>query len=163
MFDRKAYHKEYEKQWRENHPDHCKEYRKKYYQEHKEECNSYERNKRKTDTRDNLNNRMSNAIYKSLKGNKNGRRWESLVGYTCNNLIKHLEKTMPEGYTEDDIFNGKLHIDHIIPKCVFNYNNPEHPDFKRCWALKNLRLLPAKENMEKSNKIYKPLQLSLAV
>ncbi|GAI73524.1 unnamed protein product, partial [marine sediment metagenome] len=41
-----------------------------------------------------------------------------------------------------DYLNRDLHIDHIIPKSAFNFTKPEHTDFKRCWALDNLRLLP---------------------
>jgi len=104
---------------------------------------------------------MSTAINLSLKGNKKGRHWEDLVGYTLKKLKNRLQKTMPEGYTWQDYMDGKLHIDHIIPKSIFNFTKPEHPDFKRCWALENLRLLPAKENQEKSNKLKKPFQSAL--
>ena len=35
--------------------------------------------------------------------------------------------------------------------------------FERCWALKNLRLLPAKENFAKKDKLEKPFQPSLMI
>ncbi|GAI61384.1 unnamed protein product, partial [marine sediment metagenome] len=38
-----------------------------------------------------------------------------------------------------------------------------HIDFKRCWALENLRLLPAKENMVKHNKLDRPFQPALRI
>jgi len=34
---------------------------------------------------------------------------------------------------------------------------------KRCWALSNLRLLPAKENMIKHNKLDRPFQPALRI
>jgi hypothetical protein len=55
------------------------------------------------------------------------------------------------------------HIDHIIPKSVFNYTDAEHIDFKRCWALKNLQPLWAGENMSKGDSLVKPFQPSLAI
>ena len=116
---------------------------------------------KKTDLKYNLNRRMKTAIGMSLKGNKAGRHWEDLVGYTLINLIKRLKKTMPKGYTWQDFLEGKLHIDHIIPKNVFNFTKSEHIDFKRCWALNNLQLLPAKENLIKNDKLARPFQPAL--
>ena len=58
---------------------------------------------------------------------------------------------------------GKLHLDHKIPKSIFNYEKSEHTDFKRCWALENLQLLPAKENRVKHNNITKPFQPALQI
>ena len=106
---------------------------------------------------------MGSAIRKSLKGNKNGRHWEKLIGYTLKDLIKRLQKTIPEGYYWQDFLNGKLHIDHIIPMDAFNFIRPEHIDFKKCWALKNLQLLPAKENIGKGNRLTKPFQPALKI
>jgi 5-methylcytosine-specific restriction endonuclease McrA len=96
-------------------------------------------------------------------GNKKYRSWIDLVDYDKKQLYIHLTKTLPDGYTWSDFLAGKLHIDHIIPISAFNFSKPEHIDFKRCWALSNLRLIPAKENLIKSNKIYKPFQTSLRI
>lgn len=170
------------KKWREENLEHKKEYyqnncekikkqQKQYYFKNKEEIyqrtkeyiRQYTTNKRKTDLRFNLNSRMAIAIGTSLKGDKAGRRWESLVGYKLNDLVKRLKKTMPKGYTWQNYLRGDLHIDHILPKSIFNFTKSEHIDFKRCWALDNLRLLPAKENLIKHNKLNKPFQLALAI
>ena len=78
-------------------------------------------------------------------------------------LIKRLKLTMPEGYCWEDYINNKLHIDHIIPVSVFNFTKPEDIDFRNCWALSNLRLLQARENLRKSDKLYKPFQPALAI
>lgn len=174
----KKHRKEYNKQWRKDNREkkleqnrrHYQKYKdkrleeaKKYYQKNKEKIWEYQRNKYKTDLKFNLNNKISKAIRKSLRGNKNSWHWEDLIGYTREDLIKHLKKTLPKGYTWNDYMEGKLHIDHIIPKNAFNYSKPEHPDFKRCWALSNLRLLPVKENIIKSNKLNKPFQPALKI
>lgn len=108
-----------------------------------------------------LNGRMRNAIRKSLKGGKNGRRWESLVGYSLKQLMKHIEKRFAPGMSWDNF--GEWHIDHIIPKSLFNYSSVEDIDFKRCWALKNLQPLWAEENIRKHNHYDKPFQPSLMI
>lgn len=140
------------KKWKKENPEKLREQRRKYF-----------KNKRKTNLKFNLNRRMVSGIGISLRGNKNGHHWEILVGYTLNDLIKNLKNTIPKGYCWRDCLNGKLHIDHIIPISVFNFTKSEHPDFKRCWALSNLQLLPAKENIIKRNKLSKPFQPALKI
>lgn len=44
---------------------------------------------------------------------------------------------------------------------VFNFSLPEHRDFKRCWALKNLQPLWASENCKKKDSLQKHFQPSL--
>jgi len=165
LVKRKEYMKEYRKNNREKillqSSDYFKKYRKKNKDKIKEYQIKWQKNKRRTNLKFKLNDKISIGIYKSLRGNKKCRHWEDLVGYNVIDLIKHLQKTMPEGYTWQDYLKGRLHIDHIIPISAFNFNKPEHPDFKRCWDLKNLRLLPAKENLIKLNKLEKPFQPAL--
>ena len=151
----------YMKQWHRNHIGYNKQYHKDSREEARKYMNQYIKTKRKTDLKINLNHRISNAISKALKGNKKGRRWEELVGYNLDTLMNRLLQTMPKGYTWQDFLEGKLHIDHVIPKSIFNYNCSEHIDFRRCRALKNLQLLPAKENISKYNKLNKSFQPAL--
>lgn len=138
-----------------------KNYGKQYRKDNLKKIKQWHKNKNKTDLKFNLNHRMRRVINYSLKGNKRGRHWEDLVGYNLIDLIKRLKKTMPSGYIWQDFLQGKLHVDHIIPISAFNFTKPEHVDFKRCWALKNLQLLPARENLIKSNKLSKPFQSAL--
>jgi len=151
------------REYYENNSEHIKECQKYWKKNNREKIREYFNNRYRIDTKFNLNNRMRGAIKRSLKSNKNGRHWEDLVGYTLIDLIKHLKKTMPEGYDWNDFLEGKLHIDHIIPIDAFNFDKPEHIDFKRCWALSNLQLLPAKENRSKHDKLYKPFQPALMI
>ena len=123
----------------------------------------YGRDRLREDLKYNLNHKISYMIWKSLKCNKAGRKWESLVGYNLKDLMRRLKRTMPKGYIWQDFLRGKLHIDHKIPKKAFNFTKPEHADFKKCWALKNLRLLPARENIKKGSKLYKPFQPALEI
>jgi len=154
---------EYMRKWQEENSEHLKEYRKQCYVDMKEYHRKYMNYKRKTDLKYSFNNRISRAIAKALKGNKNGRRWENLVGYSLDDLVKHLKKTIPKNYNWQDYLNGKLHVDHKIPISAFNYTKSEHPDFKKCWMLSNLQLLPITENLKKHNKLSRPFQPALCL
>ncbi len=108
-----------------------------------------------------LCSRMSSSMRKSLKGGKQGRKWESLAGYTVKQLKKHLEKQFINGMSWENM--GAWHIDHKTPKAVFNFEKPEDIDFKRCWALKNLQPLWVRENCVKNDKLDKPFQPSFLI
>ena len=84
-----------------------------------------------------LNKSMACGIYHSLQnGSKNGKTSSSLINYTVEDLKVHLEKQFLPGMTWEN--HGEWHIDHIIPKSLFNFSTPDHIDFKRCWSLSNL-------------------------
>ena len=167
MKSRKEYSREWYKKNREKILEQKVIYGKQYYIENRDKIvkrtTQHNTMMYKTNPKYNLKTRISVAINMSLKGNKNGYHWEDLVGYKLINLVKRLKNTMPKGYTWDNFIGGDLHIDHIIPISAFNFAKPEHIDFKRCWALENLRLLPAEENLIKHNKLYKPFQPALAI
>ncbi len=133
-------------------------------EEEKERRNRYERERSKrrmADPKFRLNGRMRNAIKKAIKEHKAGRRWEDLVGYTLQELVKHLERKFKPGMSWENF--GQWHIDHIIPKSLFNYKTPEDFDFKRCWALSNLQPLWEKDNIIKNDNYDKPFQPSIAI
>jgi len=169
--------KEYMKEWFKNHPENIKKSQKKYYKNNREErlkssrqwaINNYERvkelarnwrrNKWRTDLKFNLTAKVFRGINISIRKNKKGGAWEKLVSYTLKDLIKRLRFTIPKGYTWQDYLDGKLQMDHIIPISAFNYTKPEHLNFKICWGLKNLRLLPVEENKIKRTSLIKPFQ-----
>lgn len=132
-----------------------------YHEGNKEKRNAFLKEKRKTDLKFKLNGNISEAIRKSLKGNKKGVHWEGLVGYTIEKLKKYLERQFVNGMSW--LNYGKWHIDHKIPISVFNFTDPKHSDFKRCWALKNLQPLWAHDNSVKHNKITNHFQPSLLI
>ena len=94
-----------------------------------------------------INDRMRSAVRRGLAGGKRGRRWESILGYTNEELVSHLKRQMPNGFTKDDLKD--LHIDHIVPLASFEIKGMSCPEFKAAWALTNLRLLDATENLRK--------------
>lgn len=117
-----------------------------------------------TDKKYLLSRRMQHLVYESLRSRnaKKSDRWESLVGYPIADLHRRLKRTVPAGYTWGDFMSGALHIDHIVPLAVHNYQSAEDQDFKRAWALSNLQLLPAQENISKSAKLSAPFQPSFS-
>ena len=119
--------------------------------------------KYKIDPKFKLKKNISRYLNRSLKKNKKGKHWEHLVGYSLDQLKKHLEKQFTNGMTWKKYLEGKIHIDHKIPISVFNFTKPEHEDFKKCWALSNLRPMWAEENISKSNKINIHFQPSLLI
>jgi hypothetical protein len=54
-----------------------------------------------------------------------------------------------------------IHIDHIIPCTIFDFNNLE--EIKKCWSPRNLRFLSAQENILKSSKIDLNLILKFGI
>lgn len=96
-----------------------------------------------------LDQRMARAVRSSLRnaGGKRGRSWESLVGYTLDDLRCHLESRFVDGMTWGNM--GKWHIDHVRPKASFTYSSAEDPAFRECWALDNLQPLWAHDNQVK--------------
>lgn len=161
---RKQTQKGWEK-WKQNNPDKAKATYKKWYYSHLDKVREFYRQKSRRN-RNTLKGRLHSNITRHInhclkKGTKNKRSWEKLLGYTLVDLIKRLKLTMPKGFKWEDYISGKLQIDHIIPIYAFNFSRLEHIDFKRCWALSNLRLLPKVENLKKGNRLNKPFQPSL--
>lgn len=105
--------------------------------------------KRRKDPRHKLDHRISQLVRNGLGGSKKGRTWESLVGYTIDDLIVHLERQFSPGMGWENI--GDWHVDHILPRSMFKYETENCPDFKACWAITNLRPLWAAENIKKSD------------
>lgn len=182
----KDHHAEYGKQWRKENPERVRYLSIKWKTKHrerylfqrkvnrqklsnKEVARAYDRRryhtKRKFDAAYSLHKRIQGDIWRYLKqrGIKKGHRpWEQLVGYTQAELVARLKKTMPKGYVWQDYLDGRLHLDHIIPRVAFNVTSVDDIDFRRCWALTNLQLLPASVNCAKGARLAKPFQPALS-
>jgi len=156
------------KEYRQKNTERIKLYKKKYYNKNKEKARLYDqkRNEENPGYRNNyfkkryqanpiyrLNSNITSAIYRSLKGNKNGRHWEAIVGYTLMELKVHLEKQFKNGMNWANKGRNGWHLDHKIPIEKFNITSIECDDFKRCWALENLQPMWEADNIRKSNKI----------
>ena len=149
--DNKEHKKQQSKQWRKDNPEHSKQWRK----DNKEKKNQYENQQYATNPMYKLNSNIRHAIWKSLKTNnlsKNNRHWESLVGYTLQELKTHLE-TQFDSYMNWQNHGSYWHIDHIIPLASLTFDSVEDENFKLLWSLGNLQPLFGPENLSKHNKI----------
>jgi len=150
--------------WYEKNKDRKKAYVRSWRIENKEKwkaCYSkWEKKQRSTNSRFSLKRNIATAISRSLKGNKNGRHWEKIAGYTLEQLKKHLEKQFT-GKMSWENYGSFWTLDHKIPISVFNFTSPDHEDFRRCWALKNLQPMIAIENIKKGAKLTKHFQPAL--
>jgi len=135
--------------WAKAHPEKIKEISKKHHEKYR------------GTPKGNLHSTISKRINETLlKGMKAGRPWETLVGFTIDQLMQHLEKLFTPEMTWDN-YGSYWHIDHKLPVAVFNFERPGDIDFHICWSLKNLQPLEARENLSKGAKIDKPFQPSL--
>ena len=100
--------------------------------------------------------KISRMIRKNLiscltcKGvSKNGSTFD-LLDFTKDEFREHMESLF-----ETEMWwhnHGEWHIDHIIPSSAFKFDSVDHPEFKVCWSLGNLRPMWAKDNIRKGNK-----------
>ena len=111
---------------------------------------------------------ISTLISRQLKLNNSSKNKKSSMMYllyTIQELRKHLEsqfepwmnwtnygKYSAKTWTDDDQSTWTWNIDHIIPQSSLPYSSMEDENFKKCWALNNLRPYSAKQNIIEGNK-----------
>lgn len=124
-------------------------------QEHRYQSQLRYYNKKKSEPQYRINMAMSQSIYASLSGKKDYRKWMELAGYTLEDLMTHLESQFAESMTWNNYGHGvdKWNIDHIIPKNLWEYENPQDREFKQCWALANLQPMWMSDNCRKRDRI----------
>jgi len=88
-----------------------------------------------------------------IKNNSKKNMYENVLGYTTNELKKHLESKFTRGMNWNEFNKGNIHIDHIKPQSMFNLKNVK--EIKECWSLENLQPLWAEDNLIKSNNYNK--------
>jgi len=150
--------KEYRREKREKDPDGIKEYHKNWKNNHREIVREYCRKRKMIlcrTPRGALDIRMGALIRTTLRSVKNGRKWQSLVGYSIDKLKQHIESKFAKGMTWELFLKGEIHIDHIVPISFFQYDRPEDQEFKYCWSLDNLQPLWKNDNLKKSNKLIR--------
>jgi len=142
--------------WRDNNKGKKREQIKKWQENNPEKWRAMQRKgskKRRSTMSGKISDAFSSAIYRSLRSGKSGKHWEEIVGYSVEQLKEHIEKQFEPWMSWGNYGKFTWHIDHILPVSSFNYDSTESEDFKKCWALKNLRPLRAKENHSKGSKI----------
>jgi len=153
-------HRKRTREYIKAHPDYLRKWRKEN-PEHAKATNKRSNDKKLTTPTGRLLNRISCAVRRSIRENKQGRHWETLTGYTLFQLKTHLEKQFVGGMSWDRFH--EIHIDHKTPLAAFNFSHPDDIDFHKAWSLNNLRPMWAKDNLSKSDKLSKPFQPSLQI
>lgn len=127
------------KEWRSNNRGVVKRIKHSYY--HRVEKNS---------PKFKVAQSMRTLINRCLNDGKGGHHWETLVGYSLQDLMARLESQFDGQMTWENHGVHGWHIDHIRPISSFNFKSPDDYEFKECWALKNLQPLWAKDNCSKN-------------
>jgi hypothetical protein len=142
-----------------------KDKRKDFVEKNKDILNSKRRivnkNRYKIDIVFKLRKLVSGSILQSLLSKKSSKIGSIIkyLPYAIEELKRHLESLFEPWMTWDNLgkYNKNIwndndsstwtwQIDHIIPHSLFKYKSMEEDEFKKCWALDNLRPLSAKQN-----------------
>jgi hypothetical protein len=140
------------KEYRENNKELAKKWSKEWEDRRKKNDPSYK-------LRKNITRLVSYHLFKS--GNsKNRISILSRLEYSFDDLKIHLESQFEPWMTWDNYgkYNAKIwnnsdsatwtwQLDHIVPQTKLPYLSMTDENFKKCWALSNLRPLSAKQNV----------------
>lgn len=147
---------EYHKDWSKDNRDSLRKYHGIWREDNKEHVNKYkrdyERKRRAEDPKYRLGIRTRTAVWQLLKErniNKTNKTF-ALLGYTIEELMKHLESLFTEGMTWDNY--GEWHVDHIKPMASFEFTSTDDQGFKECWVLSNLQPLWRLDNLSKGTR-----------
>lgn len=148
----KAYaseHKYEKKLYDINYASNNPNYRKEYKLKNRIKINKQNREKLKNEPSFKLRKNCSRAINRMLKLNNSSKNSISILKYlqySIDSLKDHLEKMFDNNMSWEN-YGIYWHLDHIIPQSDLIYFSMEDQNFKKCWALENLRPYPAKQNM----------------
>jgi hypothetical protein len=146
----------------------CKECVKKTKDNYKPILNLKTTERRKNDHFFKLRTYVSSCIGFVLSKNKSSKKGESVMKYlpyTIEELSKYLESLFLPWMTWDNrgVYNVEKwddnnsctwtwQLDHIIPQSKLPYYSMEDENFKKAWALSNLRPYSAKQNILDGNR-----------
>jgi hypothetical protein len=145
---------EYGRRYREENHEELLAKQRAHAAAHRDEINEERQERRRQNVSERISSCIRTGMCKSLHGQKAGRHWEDLVGYTVEDLMKHLGSRFQDGMTLNNF--GEWEIDHVLPVVYFNFVSTEDPEFKECWSLENLQPLWAKDNRQKNSMVSTP-------
>ena len=142
------------REWRQANPERKAEANRAWAQANPERMAAYFREskaKRRQNPCHRLYESIGTQIRIAIGEKKAGRRWESLVGYTLDDLVAHLSRQMLKGMTWEN-YGDVWHIDHIVAQADFELDAADDATTRACWALSNLRPLWSLENLSKGRR-----------
>lgn len=109
-----------------------------------------EQKKIKHNMRSNLNQKL-----KRRNIDKKHNKSFNLLGYSVDDLKKHLESKFQPGMSWNNYGRGGWHVDHIIPDSWFTYQTIQDEGFKKSWTLSNLQPMWESDNCSKGTRYAK--------
>lgn len=163
----KKYKKEYDSKYYIKNKDKFKEYKKEYNKKNKEKIAIRARNNIKKARANNIGFRLKGNIARSIVRNlknkgfsKNKKSTLKYLGCSKYELQEHFKTLFelwmtienygiynPNTWNDNEPTTWTWQIDHIVPHSEFNYTSMEDEEFKKCWALSNLRPYSSKQNI----------------
>ena len=147
----------------ENNREYSKQHYRNNLEYYKKRNRNYTRNRVKTDVVFKLRLSVSTTVNTALKTIGSSKKGQSILHYlpyTIQQLKQHLEtqfepwmnwdnqgRYKPDSWNESDQTTWAWNIDHIVPQSLLPYASMQDENFKKCWALENLRPLSAKQNV----------------
>ena len=141
---------------------------KDYYLKNKDKIRNYQKQWENSNILYLLRKKISHQIRLQLKKNlssKNGNSIFKYINYSLQDLNLHIESLFEpwmnwnnwgiyrvDTWDDNDSSTWTWNIDHIIPQSQLPYDSMDHPNFKKCWSLNNLRPLSAKQNILDGNR-----------
>jgi hypothetical protein len=138
------------------------EYKANWFQDNKKNISLNRRKRYSDDISFRLRDIFSKSIRQKLKivGSSKTDSYLKFVDYSIDELRSHLEKQFEpwmdwnnygkynaRTWKDDDQSTWTWNIDHIIPQSELLYQSMTDDNFKKCWALSNLRPLSSKQNL----------------
>lgn len=127
--------------------------------------------KRKDDPSFRLKSNISRRIREILKKNNSSKGGKTILSYLKYSIVElriHLESQFDSWmswnnygvykkteWKDSDQNTWTWQIDHIIPQSKLYYSSMEDANFKKCWALENLRPLSSKDNFNRGIDLLK--------
>lgn len=131
------------KAWKSKNKDHVK----KYYREYKKQ-----RSEKDIDFL--LKTRICANFRTKMNRNIN-KKYDTFFNYTNTSLNEYVSYLKEDPLWDRYQSGEKIHIDHIIPCNIYDFNNKDH--VCKCWDKRNLRLLEASENISKRDNLVPEL------
>lgn len=157
-----------DKAYYEKNKEKIKKRSREYSKNNRKQINKYKQDRMNTDVFYRLSHYVSTSINKKLKvnnGSKNNKSINYYLPYSIDQLKLHIEALFEpwmnwenhgaynvNTWDDNDPATWTWNIDHIIPQSHLPYSSMEDENFRKCWALDNLRPLSAKQNVLDKNR-----------